>query len=329
MTRGTLCCPPSWPPCLHPGAERTMRDGEHLRRIEPETAGAVGAIIVVAHKQISVSRLRECLQQRGCRRRPRELHDIQMLATHRCAVREKRAHGEFADVDADFPRRRADGRFDFLAAQMFSKCGQEIRKPARHQKPRRMPISRPDRIANDVAPQARTTAGNERVIDAGFGVSKPVPRRLLRLHLLDRNKFVEQAVVDDHAQPIAGTAVGDRKEALARRVHFPRFGVAARKQRIELAPVGRKIDAAVHQQFEVREHTVQPPLRFRAQYQEQPLEEQRQPAWRPTDDADVLIQHCPRQSLDLQPTIGDQRKFEAAENYKRGPSAASRSRRYR
>ncbi len=133
---------------------------------------------------------------------------------------------------------------------MLAKRRQGVGQASSHQQARRIAADEAHDIADDVGPQAGAGRQHRRVVDAGFDIADPVPGRLGRVDLADRDEFIEDPMVeiDPHALALAMIGAGD--EPLAGGVDFARLGPAAVEPFGKARAIGREIDPAMDEKIE-------------------------------------------------------------------------------
>src|SRR5204862_526914 len=127
---------------------------------------------------------------------------------------------------------------------------------------RRVALDKPHDVADDIGPQPGATRQDRRVIDAGLDVTDPVPCRLRRADLLDRDEFVENAVVeiDPHTLTLAPVRAGDK--TFARGIDLARLGAAAVEPFGKAGAVRREINTAMNDHFQIRKEISEPRAAF-------------------------------------------------------------------
>ncbi len=135
---------------------------------------------------------------------------------------------------------------------MLAEGGEHIGRAARHQDSRRIDFHETHRVAEDVAPCAGAIAQHNRIVDSGLNRGKPVACRRRCGELLNGHELIEHAIIDDHPQPLARTAIGDGDKRLTCSINLAQLRLASLQQLAEPSGIGPEVDPAMHQQFEPR-----------------------------------------------------------------------------
>lgn len=79
-----------------------------------------------------------------------------------------------------------------------------------------------------------------------------MPRRIGAAEFFRGDEFEKHAIVDDQAQPLARTAIGNGYECFTRGIDLSQLGTTAFEKLPEPFGVGLEVNAAMNQHFEPR-----------------------------------------------------------------------------